>query len=578
MKKWFWFTLLAILVFAIVLRIMPLTNYAVWGSDTGEYYFLSDHLEREGRMVEDYDGWGFGYPYFPGMFYLSVEVAMLTGLDLLYTMMILIPTIAAFGVVVIYLLTRRLGGSESAGLVAAAATAVAMPVVITTSHAMPGAIGDFLALLCLLLLLKSYHSQRFLILLVAASIALVITHHLSTFIVLIAVVTIAIFREALKVPQNTIERLKIDITYIFLLLNLILFYWLIYAEPFRERVISSGLGDITLLGAAVIIYAAFAGIVGILFLIRKKVTYTYKPKEHSTLRRWTYFGALLLLSLSAIAISSFVHVPPLEVSPGPILVMYLLPFVILVAFGSLGPNEALRSKEGIFLLAWIAGIGFAIIASILTGSQEIILYRYAQYMLEAWAIGIGIGAVVLFKMVFTGGRTEGAVKGSHRPAGVMAFALILTLIVISAGVTANPPKEALGGFQEGITTEEMHGVYWCRTNLESDATVATDHRLSSMLFGFAGLNASWDFVVDTFHEESFEDIRSELEDIGLPSGRKRIDYVMLSDELRDGVALVQWKQAEPMSDAAIAKFDKNPFYKIYDSGEVQVYQIDWNQI
>jgi hypothetical protein len=534
MKKWVWFTLLAILVFAIILRIMPLTNYAVWGSDTGEYYFLSDHLEREGRM-----------------------------------------TIAAFGVVVIYLLTRRLGGSESAGLVAAAATAVAMPVVITTSHAMPGALGDFLALLCLLLLLKSYQSQRYLILLVAATIAMVITHHLSTFIVLIVVISIAIFREALKVPQNSMERLKIDIAYIFLLLNLILFYWIFYAEPFRERVISSGLGNITLLGAAAIIYAAFAAIVALIFLIHKSVVFTLKPKEHSTMRRWTYFGSLLGLSLAAITLSSFVHVPPLEVSPDPILVMYLLPFVLLVAFGSLGPNEALRSREGIFLLAWIAGIGLAIIASMLTGSQEIILYRYAQYMLEAWAIGIGFGAVVLFKMLFTGGGTKDSGGASPRPTGVMIFAAILTLIVISAGATANPPKEALGGFQEGITTEEMYGVYWCRSNLESGGTVATDHRLSSMLFGFAGLNASWDFVVDTFHDESFEEIREELNESSLPSGHKRIDYVMLSNELREGVALVQWKQAEPMSHAAVAKFDETPFYKIYDSGEVQVYQIDW---
>ncbi|UCH88028.1 MAG: hypothetical protein JSV49_07085 [Thermoplasmata archaeon] len=554
---------------------MPLTQFMIWGSDTGEYYYLTTHLEEENKMVEDYNGWGLGYPSFPGMFYLNVEVSELTGLDPFYTLLILTPTLSAFSVIFVFMLTRRFGGSEGAGLVAAAIVAVAMPVVYATSHAMPGTLGDLLALVCILAFLQSYRNQMYFPLLALCTLALLITHHLSTFIFLIAIITMVIFREILKRPNITFERLKIDLIYIFILLNLILVYWLLYAVPFRERVIMRSFGTAGLMYVIAMIYVGFAVFVTLMFMLRKYSTYTYQPTEHSTRRHMIYFIIAVSICLLAILIASMGLLPTLDITPDPLVFIYLLPLAVLFSLGILGPNESLRFTNGIYMLAWISSIGIALLLTMILGSHSIIIYRYAQYAMEPWAISIGLGTMMIIGTYCSGVRSDGDRKTNHSASRFFAVVFIIAILILGTAATAYPPRSVMSGFQEGITDSEMDGVLWCRSNIEAGSTVATDHRLSSMLFGFAGLNASWDYVEKTFYEEDFEDVRDELNRVSLPSGRKQIDYVMLSDELREGVALVQWKQAEPMSEEAAAKFQDNPFYVVYDSGDVQIYQIDW---
>jgi 4-amino-4-deoxy-L-arabinose transferase-like glycosyltransferase len=86
MKKWVIISLAVIFFVAIFMRLLPLTQYAVWGSDTGEYYYLTNKLSENGHISTQYNGWGFGYPYFPGMFYLAGSLSFLLGVDNLKAM------------------------------------------------------------------------------------------------------------------------------------------------------------------------------------------------------------------------------------------------------------------------------------------------------------------------------------------------------------------------------------------------------------------------------------------------------------------------------------------------------------
>ena len=74
--------------------------------------------------------------------------------------------------------------------------------------------------------------------------------------------------------------------------------------------------------------------------------------------------------------------------------------------------------------------------------------------------------------------------------------------------------------------------------------------MSSMLFGFAQLNATWDEAYNTLHASSYEEYEDELESVKTPSGKKRIDYVLLDDDIKKGLALRQWENAQPMSQKA----------------------------
>jgi hypothetical protein len=569
MKKWVWFTLLVILFLAVLLRLQPLLSFPIWGSDTGEYYYLTNHLSEEHQLEDDYNGWGFGYPYFPGMFILSSEVSMLSGLDQLPVLLILTPALSAFGVVIVFMLTRRLGGSDKAGLVAAAILAVAMPHVYATSHAMPGSLGDLLAMTALLLFINNSSEKKYFIPLILATIALVITHHLSTFILLLTLFFIVIFREVFKLPSLPAKRIKWDNLYIFILLILIVAYWFVYAEPFREGIISDNIGSLT---PGILIAMAFIGFIiyiALIHFLHTRVKFVYEPKTYSPKKQLTYFTVVIIIGIIFFLSLITFRIPPLELKLDPAVTLYLSPLIIFGAFALLGLNETGRASEGMLLHAWILCI-FILMAVIgLTGFQAILPYRLTQYSVVPLSVAAGCGFAAVYASISKS-------SNSKRTNSLAVIAvLFISLLMIISGMLAYPPKEVMSGFQEGINDYEMEGVIWVRDNLETGSTIATDHRLSSMLFGFAGMNPSWDYIEKSFFEEDFDSVREELNNTGLPSGLRRIDYVMLSDEMRQGVALVQWEDAEPMSEDALSKFEQNPFYLVYDSGKVQVYQIDW---
>ncbi|UCD91634.1 MAG: hypothetical protein JSV43_05120, partial [Methanobacteriota archaeon] len=71
MRKSTGFALLSIFLVAIFLRLLPLSRHLFWGADFGEYYFLTNDLVSSGNLTLPYFGWGFTYPYFPGMFILG---------------------------------------------------------------------------------------------------------------------------------------------------------------------------------------------------------------------------------------------------------------------------------------------------------------------------------------------------------------------------------------------------------------------------------------------------------------------------------------------------------------------------
>ena len=94
-----------------------------------------------------------------------------------------------------------------------------------------------------------------------------------------------------------------------------------------------------------------------------------------------------------------------------------------------------------------------------------------------------------------------------------------------------------------------------------------------MVFGFAGLNATWDGAGKTLHAPSYAESRDEIAGLDTPSGEKPIDYIFLDDDIKEGVALLQWENAEPMSQEAQEKFEEAPFIKLYEAEGVEIYGI-----
>ncbi|UCG69094.1 MAG: hypothetical protein JSV09_15130 [Thermoplasmata archaeon] len=556
MKKWVLLSLIVVFFVAIFIRLFPLTQYEIWGSDTGEYFQITSQLSSDGYVSTDYDGWGFGYPYFPGIYYLSASVHFLSGMDILYSLIIMIPLFAAFSVLVVFFMAKVLFKSNGVGLLASAFLAVAMPHVFATSHPMPGSLGDVLFLFSILLLILSYKNDKFIPLLILSAMALTITHHLSSYFLFISVFGGLFLKEMLRHEDKKDTRLYW--AFLIFFLTILILYWTIIATPFSDRVVSSAF-DIP---SWVVFCTGYIAILlaYILVKLRRRINWTYEPRYPKPSVQFGKYLAWIFVLFLVLVIVTVASIPGTDIRLDPVILLLFSPFIILASLGSVGPGYSRFYENGMTIYGWILAIFLSIFLAIATANHVLLPYRHPQYMMAPLALLMAIGVVKIFKAMSDD-------KGLKKR-------LVVGLLIVLLGLTAlssYPPKEVMGGFQEGTGKADMQAVFWAREYLTKGATVATDHRMSSMLFGFANLNSTWDEADKTLHASSYNESKDEIHNIKIPSGEKSIDYVLLDDDIKEGAALLQWENAEPMSTEAQEKFDKWPFVKLYEANDVEIY-------
>ena len=562
MKRWIWAALVAVLALAVAMRFLPLMNFMIWGSDSGEYYVLTKRLVDTSAISTAYNGWGFGYPYFPGMFILTGEVQLLTGLPIFQSLLGVAPIIASLSVLVIFLISHRTFDDPRAGILAGAFLAVATPVVYATSHPMPGSIGDFLALLCILLLLKSLDSKAGLIALGLATFALVMTHHLSTFFVLIPVLFALLVRELVRARTDR-RRTWVEGGYIVFLLSVTMLYWYAYAVPFRERVIPEGFH----VSPAIVLVLAYAALLAVPVLVWLRRRFLpgarYRPSFPTLARVSKYYAAFVVTGALIVAAVALVATPGTTIRIDERASYWFLPLIFLLGLSIAGIARAEFSKDGFFVLLWMGAISITLLFAIATTNHVLLPYRQTQYFVEPLAVLTGAGAVFIH---------DHWNPDDDRRRTVAAAAVLSVAVLLCAG-TAYPPREIMGGFEEGTTYQEMDSVLWLREDGRPAELVATDHRMSTMTFGFAGLNASWDDAYETLHGNLSVASR-EMAGLETPSGFHRVSLVLLDPSIESGVALKQWETAKPLSGEAKAKFSSELFTKLYESNGVKIYRVD----
>lgn len=551
-------SLIVIFFTAIFIRLYPLGEYEIWGSDSGEYFRITRGLIDDGFVDTDYDGWGFGYPYFPGMFYLSGSISLLSGIDDLNSMIFFIPIASAFSVLLVFLLARLLFRNSEVGILAGALTAVAMPHVFTTSHPMPGSLGDLFWVLSLLLFIGSYYNKKFIPLLVFSSLALIMTHHLSSYFFFIMALGGLFIAEVLR--REGEKNSNYLWAFLVFFLSFLILYWNLMAQPFAENVVGDAFNLplwVILSGGYVLIFLAY-----IFIGIRRRLSWDYEPVYPKPKVQAIKYIALLLVLVIILGLITLTSVPGTNIDLNSSTLFLFLPFLALVAFGSVGPAYIRFHKNGMKVYGWMIALFLSIVIGVITSNHVLLPYRHPQYLIVPLGLLMGMGIVMVFRDTsFTSKRLK-----------ALSVCVIMVLLVLTA-FSAYPPKDIMGGFQEGTTEADMQGVFWAKENLPPDTTVASDHRMSSMLFGFGDLNATWDAAEGILHGDNYDDLKDEIADLEVPSGTKPINYVLLDDDIKEGAALLQWENARPMSQEARDKFEKWPFVKLYEANGVQIFGI-----
>ena len=567
-KNWVILSLLVVVLLSAFLRIHPLFEYFIWGSDSGEYYFITEHLVEESTVPQDYKGWGFAYPYFTGMENLAAAFHFTSGLSLFFSLFVFIPLASSLLVLPIFLIAQEISHDHRISLLSSAIVAVISPSVFTTSHPMPGALGDFLNLVAILIFLAilKYHKNenKLLLLFLFVSMSVALTHHLSFYFLFVTLFFVTCFEILLNFNK---KHFRIELVLIFFLVLLPPLYWALAFPKFRENVMDKTvkIGVITtdesfLPFFVVLPLALFLISIFFYFLYLKR----NKFRERLVISdlKITYLKLLSGIGLLFFFLFyvAYFGVPGTDMKVPSSLPLFFAPFAFLLGFAFVGRTPLRFSEKNFFLYGWFAGLTFSFLVNTALDSKVLLGYRHLQYLVEPAALFAAFGIVFFHDFLLS-------LKIEHKKKKrcfSTAYVVFVSLVVSSLMFSAYPPPSITGGFEEGTTVQEFESVLWIAENIQQEEKIVTDHRMSSMVFGFAKHPASWDSYREVYMAENYEKIEGIMSE-------NNLRFVLLTQSIKRGVALEQWENAEPMSKMAREKFKSEPFIKIYANEDGELY-------
>src|SRR5213594_1416170 len=299
---------------------------------------------------------------------------------------------------------------------------------------------------------------------------------------------------------------------------------------------------------------------GIIFA-RSRVTWRYRP-PYSALRRPATAYAAAVGTIFVIGVVSVVlGVPGTTFRVPATGLLYFVPLVLLLSFAASGRRFVDFLADGLQVNGWFVALLGSAVVGIAVAPRVLIPYRHAEYLMVPLAIFAGIG---FFRLLDLAGLSGGK----------RTLALGVCSVLLAANAIAGiPPPSTLAGWREGTIPSAVDPAYWARDHVSG--LVVWDHQGSTTVFGFGGINATWDRTRDPFLPEFANVPFAGLSDIPSPSGVKNGTYVWIDRDMEAGVRLTPWETAAPMDPAVIAKFDSAPFIKVFDNGYARLYWIGW---
>jgi hypothetical protein len=578
--------LVAISLFLVFLALEPFLSYALFGSDTGEYYRLTSDLIATGSLPQGsaYTGWGTAYPDFPGIFLLAGAGAEGLGLSPFDALTVLVPVVAVLSFLPLFLLFRRLYPNDTVALLGAALASVAMPRLFSIAHPAPLALGDFLCVAALWMLVESRTDVRWYLPLTLVGGALIVTHHLSSYFFAVSALGGIVFLELWR-PGLWSRRFPTrELAFVAAFVTATFAFWFYGTSSFVSTVLLPGLGHASYVGFAALEGIALAIIVVAALLLRIRRArfrpvraWVRLPTDRSAMIDMVW---LAVVCFGAAALVIVIPVPGTSQVTSPATVLWFAP---LLAFGVLcaGVRRTPRvARLGPFALTWTGGLGLSagvmlVLSEVGTALGQTTLQNFAATIAPERHVEYLLIPIALLVAISTARWVARAHDTRGRRAMTAAVLGVVVLVAANAAIVY-PPQTDFGGFEEGLTPADAALWMWVGIAAPPTWTVASDHRLSSMIFGFDGNPATWVTTPNLFNGNSWAGAASELRSVGVPNPAepKAIDLVAVDSVMYSGVALDPAKLAIPLSAAAIAWFERAPFVPLYEDGTNVVYLVD----
>ncbi|MCI4343490.1 MAG: hypothetical protein L3J92_05185 [Thermoplasmata archaeon] len=575
----------------VFLALEPYLSYALFGSDSGEYYRLTTTLLATGHLPTGggYSGWGTAYPDFPGMFLVAGGASGALGISAYSALTILIPVVAVLSVLPLFLLFRRLYPNDTVALLGAAIASIAMPRLFSIAHPAPLALGDFLCVAALWMFVEGRQDRRWYVPLALTSGALIVTHHLSSYFFIVSalggLVLLELWRPGVwsrRFPARELAFVALFVTGTFA-------YWFYGTTSFVTKVILYSLPFPTYVGFAAFEAGALAAVAVAAGLIRWRRARSERPKDWVRLPSDTSLvrdaAVIVTIVFGLVGVLLFVPIPGTGQTTVPTAVLWFTPLLALGLFGAGARRTPSLARLGSFPLAWLGALGLSAGTMLALAAFAGTNPKYAAAANLAATISPSRHAEYLFLplgLILAIGIARAVARlGDARGRRMMFAAMVGVVVLLGANAAiVYPPSNDLGGFQEGLTHGDAALWLWVGIAAPPTWTVASDHRLSSMIFGFDGNPATWVTTPALFTGNDPGAAAAELRSVGTPNpaAPHPIDLVVVDSVMYSGVALDPAQKAAPLSSTAILWFEGVPFVPLYEDGLNVVYLVDAPEI
>ena len=612
LKSWiFW--LLVITGIAIIIRSIPAWVYAVWGCDSGIYVGIADEVVKTGEFFPSYYGWGGSYNEFPILYVVVALATWISGLDVIVIMPKLIPLFGAFTVFIFYFIVKELTDNKKIALLSSLFLAVSAFHVYQTSHASPLTMGHFFMMLSLYFFIKFRKNVKFIFPLIVSTMFLIMSHHFTTYIFIISLISIVFFENIYS--KEWTPTIRKDILYILLLGGMTFSYWAFVAKTVFDRFMRAGLtiGGIRInpFMAIAAFYILFLGsFIFIKYFRNLKLIKNVKlPTVKSNLIK---FSLSLIVCLSIMIIFHIVDIPQIYVKFTPLSIIYSIPLLIIISFAVAGFRYTRIIKNGLFIRGWLIGLLVSFFYSIIFKNSAILPERHPEYLFIPVTIMaiIGFGAIFSdfeFKKLFSKLRDKKDVivdyyskkiNISHKK---RIFAtLCIIILVTTSGVFVYPSFLEFGP-DEGIPQEDLNAIKWIVENLDINNTViASDHRLERHLekypynFSTTGKISDTDKAIKIWASENISEYFNELNGTYCNYSKIThilIDYNMKYHSVHVGRGFIDQHMTNETWTGGYDKFLQQPFKLVYRNESeardpktdealrwAEVYEVNWTYL
>ncbi len=553
--RWYALSLISLFFLALTLRLILPLEFNVWGPDTGENYYIANFFAVNGRMPVPYYGFGTTYTEFPTAYQLVASIANIAGISTAAAVALVTPFVTSLLVFPVAGITLRLTGKKAAGLLAGLFYATSVVIIGHTSILASDTLGEVVLLFFIYFYLSPRKDRITSAMAMTMGLSMVPTYHLGMVMVLLFLYSVLFYYSFFRREEG--DHLLRAVAFILVLLTATYLYWMLEAPNFlSEFILRNPNLSIEEAISAPYLLAFMLFILGAFY---HRSSRSVPPHPRLEIRK-EYHIVVLLAGVIGVVFISIEGVASVPIYPSAYTLLNI-PSVVCTLLGVAALMPLLKTeRRGIPVVITIAALGTIVIVGVLTNIPYLVPERLVEYILLLIAVFSGIGMMMLIESTPKRMRMTGAL--------VLGISLVAAGGLSTALVTATTTPSKIGA----TPAKDLSATQWLKWNTGAGATVASDHRLSSLLFGFSDRNATWELgSYPIFMATNISSMENALNNSVTPSGNKTVNYLFLDTYMIEDANFYPNQTAIPVPPEVVANLNADNFILVYSNGFAEVY-------